>query len=602
MPLPPYTEATILGQTSTESFQRGQDYFQRGAVASLVQREQTLEADVWGSDADPYRVRATWGASGGVEATCTCPYHWGGWCKHIAAALLAGLHQPELIEERPHLPELLAGLDREQLQALVLKLAEYEPRVVPVIEAQIPLLAPHAHAAGSPVPAAAPDGAPPGPVPTPVDPEAVRRQIRTLLRGLAQMRPSEAYGYVGGMVRAVSEVLGQAQHLIEAGDGRGALVVVEAVTEEYLVGWEMLDDSDGYASDFFRELGEVWTEALLSGDLNAQERRAWIEKLEAWQGELARYGIDDVFDPALSAAVQGWDDPPLQRVLRGEIPERGAWEGEAPPWADELAEVRLRVLDRQGRNQEYLYLAEAEGQSHRYAAMLARLGRGAEALAYGREHLSTAREALDLAKALWERGEIERGLESAEMGLTREGPKIELASWLRDRAAEQGQTERALAAAQIAFEASLSLADYRQVQALAGASWPALRTKLLERLRQAKSYFPQGPVDIFLHEGLIADAITAVDDGVGHVLVEQVADAAITSHPEWVMRAARRQAEEIMDQGKAQHYGAAARWLGKARTAYRAAGRENEWRAYLADLLDRHGRKYKLVPLLEALK
>ena len=56
------------------------------------------------------------------------------------------------------------------------------------------------------------------------------------------MRPSEAYGYVGGMVGAVSELLGQAERLIEAGDGRGALSVVEAVTEEYLAGWEMLDE------------------------------------------------------------------------------------------------------------------------------------------------------------------------------------------------------------------------------------------------------------------------------------------------------------------------------------------------------------------------
>src|SRR5207253_11221121 len=56
MTLPTYTEATIRAQTSTESFQRGQDYYRRGAVASLVQRDETLEADVWGSDADPYRV------------------------------------------------------------------------------------------------------------------------------------------------------------------------------------------------------------------------------------------------------------------------------------------------------------------------------------------------------------------------------------------------------------------------------------------------------------------------------------------------------------------------------------------------------------------
>lgn len=144
MTLPTYTEATIREQTSPESFQRGQDYYQRGAVASLVHRGEALEADVWGSDTDPYRVQVTWGDGGVVDTSCTCPYDWGGWCKHIAAALLAGLHQPEKIEERPPLPELLSGLDREQLQALVLKLTEYEPRITAVIEAQVPLLAPAA--------------------------------------------------------------------------------------------------------------------------------------------------------------------------------------------------------------------------------------------------------------------------------------------------------------------------------------------------------------------------------------------------------------------------------------------------------------------------
>ena len=57
-----------------------------------------------------------------------------------------------------------------------------------------------------------------------------------------------------------------------------------------------------------------------------------------------------------------------------------------------------------------------------------------------------------------------------------------------------------------------------------------------------------------------------------------------------------------MDQGKAQYYDAAARWLARARTAYRHAGREAEWRAYHQELLEQHGRKYKLVPLLKALR
>ena len=63
----------------------------------------------------------------------------------------------------------------------------------------------------------------------------------------------------------------------------------------------------------------------------------------------------------------------------------------------------------------------------------------------------------------------------------------------------------------------------------------------------------------------------------------------------------RRQAEAIMEGGKSRLYGAAARWLEKARTASLAEGQEDEWRAYVRNLLDRHKRKYSLVPLLEAL-
>jgi uncharacterized Zn finger protein len=595
MSLPTYSDAAIRAHTSADSFQRGREYHQRGAATSLVQHGPLLEADVWGTDVDPYRVQITFATDGLVAATCTCPYDWGGWCKHIVAALLAARDQPDQIDERLPLPELLGGLDRDQLQTLLLKLTDYEPRIASVIETQVALLT-----APSPPPSRSSKirSLPPR---APLDARALRQQVRALLRSLERMRPSQAYGYVSGVVAAVSEVLGRASQLLEAGDGRGALIVLEAVTEEYLAGWELLDDSDGEASDFFRELGAVWTEALLTADLSAKERRAWIPKLEAWQRELDDYGVDDAFGPARSAAEHGWEYPPLQRVLRGEIGEHGAWDGDAPAWADELTRARLTILERQERFEEYLHLADAEGQTDRYATMLVRLGRGADALAYAREHLMTPQEALTLATALWERGEIERSLECAELGLTREGPKGALASWLRDRATEQGQTERALRAATVAFDAELTLAAYLKVQELAGSDWPTHRPRLLDRLRKVRSYAPQGPVEIFLHEGLIPDAIAAVNEGATHRLVELVADAAVSSHPDWVIKASRQQAEPIMEEGRAQYYDAAARWLSKARAAYQATGRQQEWQRYLAGLLARHQRKYKLVPLLKTL-
>jgi uncharacterized Zn finger protein len=140
------------------------------------------------------------------------------------------------------------------------------------------------------------------------------------------------------------------------------------------------------------------------------------------------------------------------------------------------------------------------------------------------------------------------------------------------------------------------------MQELAGSDWPAHRLKLLDRLRTVRSYYPQGPVEIFLHKGLIIDTIAAVNEGATHTLVEQVADAAITAHPDWVIKASRQQAEPILDEGKAQYYDAAARWPGKARAAYQAADRQKEWLLFLTGLLARHQRKYKLVPLLQALR
>jgi uncharacterized Zn finger protein len=56
-----------------------------------------------------------------------------------------------------------------------------------------------------------------------------------------------------------------------------------------------------------------------------------------------------------------------------------------------------------------------------------------------------------------------------------------------------------------------------------------------------------------------------------------------------------------MDDGKALYYHAAANWLARARDAYRATGREQEWQSYRADLLNRHRRTYTRMPLLKAL-
>lgn len=620
MEIPALSEATIRSHSAPESYSRGRSYYERGAVTSLALRGNTLEADVEGSEYTPYRVRVTFDKGGITDATCTCPYDWGGWCKHIVAALLSYLYRDDAVETRPELATLLADLDRAQLQALLVGLAENDPDLADAIERQVALLRlanlkPPARQAG-------------GPRQSPIDQVAIRRQVQLAMQPPRRGRYDDydSYDYDdedpgGEVVEAVRPLLARAREFLAGGDGRTALAILEALTVEYLAGCqalsERLDDMYGLSlaevgpGEFVGELAEAWAEAILSANLSEDEREEWGEKIAGWRDEAEDLGVGEAFDIALTAAEQGWEYPPLRRVLAGEITELGAWDGPSPVFSDELALIRLAILERQERYQEYLYLAEAEGQIERYVLMLAKIGRTDEAVSEGLQYLRTPNDLLALAKVLREQGDMEGAWRIADHGMSLEAPraedgygsyfvgsqKAELAAWASDLAAGLGQRERALRAATTAFRLSPSLAAYLKVQNLAGEGWEVTKPQLLDDLRRSAS--ADAKVDIFLHEGLIDDAIAAVKDGYGYGLLERVMDAALATRPEWVIKAASAQAEQIMDAGDAQHYDRAVGWLRRVRVAFHAAGRTADWQGYVGSIKAKHGRKYKLMGLIE---
>ncbi len=588
-----FGEALIRENSSPESFRRGLDYYRRGSVDSVIRQGEELRAEVAGSGVAPYDVRVVFDAAGIIEAWCSCPYDWGGWCKHIVAALLCAVHEPESVREMPALEEALCGLDREQLESVLLRLAEQDPHLADAIEREVslPPEAPSSGAASQPPRAG-------------VDVDSIRYRVHSVIRSLDRMRPSEAYWHVGGAVEEVRRVLDGAWAFIEAGEGRDALLVLEAITDEYAEAWEWLDDSNGEVGDFFHELGEAWTEALLGAELTRSEREGWGEKLEAWREGLEVYAGGEAFYAPLLAAERGWDHPTLARVLAkpGEVTETAS----APEQEDDddlLTVARLNVLERQGRYEEYLRLAEHAGEVSRRAVMLVRVGRTEEAVEYGLGCLSAPEEALAVAEALREQQELERALRIGEHGLSLEGRKAKLAVWVRELASGIGRPEPALRAAVIAFREEPALSSYLRVRELAGEGWSEHRARMLDHLRRRSgSCYPGGHVEVFLHEGMVRDAIAAVEEGPVEALIERVAEAAVESHPDWVIGACRRRAEEIMDGGRSRHYSGAVGWLTKVRAAYRAAGRRGEWRRYIEGLIARHGRKYKLRPMLETLR
>ena len=591
-----FTEASIRRQASAESYKRGQQYYRTRAVDSLLQRGAMIQGEVSGSQISPYYVHLYAEPVGVTGATCTCPYDWGGWCKHIVAVLLTCIHEPEKIVERPTLEEVLSDMDRDQLHGLLLKLAERDLALVDSIERELSILRARSTQSESH------HVSDPGPGDTPVVERSIRRRVRAILHSLDHIRQSEAYWHVGKVVEQLDEVLEEAWSLIEAGDGRNALDILKAVTEEYMAGWQTLDDSDGEVSGFFYDLGRAWTEAILTADLTPDGFAGWGTRLKTWRKALADYGVDGAFAAAIAAADQGWDSEPLQRVLKGETLEEGVSTDDALYSVEGLTTARLSVLERQGRLQEYVHLARAGGDNERCVRMLVRLGRSQDAVEYGMQHLRAADEAQSLAVVLRDRNELEKALRVAEHGLTLAGHIAPLAIWVRDLAKDMGDLTRAVPAAVIAVRSDPDLASYLVAKDLAGECWPQYRTEILDHLRNGDSFILEGRLEVFLHEGLVADAIALVGRKGDDTEVAKVVDAALESHPGWVIETCRHRAERIMNAAKSERYEYAFKWLAKAQQAYRAAGREDDWQSYLEELLVLHRRKYRLVPMLRALE
>ena len=577
-------EDRIRDYSSPESFRKGEAYYRQGAVLSLTRRGDELHADVAGSDLAPYKVRVFFDEAGFTDATCSCPYDWGGWCKHIVAVLLARARNPEAVRDLPALEETLSGLDRDQLRELLLKLAERDPSLAGAIEGELSLYAP-------------PGG-------SMVNAEAIRRRLHSSVHD-TDYRYYDDYWSPGGDLDEARRVLDGAWDFIRGDDNRNALAILEAITEEYLetgdsLDWEMMEDYGGELLDFFKEVGAALAEALLAvDDLSPKEREDWSANLDLWLGELGEYDTGyNTFGAAFRAVEQGWSYPPLVRVLEGRTPEDEFFEELLD---DPLTAARLNVLERRGRHEEYLRLSEAANEVTAHAVMLTRLGRTGEAVEYSMERLATPEETLTVAEALREGGDPEAALRVGEHGLSLEDRKSRLTNWVRDLAEGMGRPELALRAAVEAFRADPGLASYQRTRELSGGDWPEYRERLLEHLRRNTSYYPSGPVDVFLHEGLIEDAIAAVRQSPVEALVARIAGAAVESHPDWVIEVCCGKAGEIMDGGRSKDYEDAISWLEKARETYLLSGREEEWHDYLDGLIDRHRRKYKLRPMLESL-
>lgn len=555
---PNITEASIRRNATAKSFERGQQYYRAGAVVNLVRRDNIIQALVEGSEYEPYRVSLVVDAGGIRQASCSCPYDYEGWCKHLIAVALACCHNPDLIRAAPNLQELLSPLNLEQTRDLFGKLAEEDPTLLDRIEQWVPVL--------STTTATAPKSG--HQRQTAIDPAPFRAQARALIRETA--RDLEYGSEMDLISEKLPDLVEPARQCLLHDDGENAIAILQAIAETLAEQWDDVVEYGLEGESAISCLDPLLAEAILLAMPAPQARIDLQVQIETWEDLFS-----GSFPLSTEALRQGWDDPELVDILQG----RGGllYPEDRPDGADELAQIRLNLLERQNRLPEYLHFARAAEQWASYLTLLIRLDRTTEALSF-QDRLQFLDDAFAVAKVLREKNDLQEALQVAQKGLslpkrlsgwgamqrfdpdnnadvTNYRDRYELAHWASELAEGMGDGDTALELRIVAFKANPSLEEYQRVAMLAAGRWPTIQPELLHYLRGLASWVAmEAQVDIFLTENLVDDAIAAVSTYGRSELLMRVMDAAVPVNPHWVADKAQSKAQEIIDRGKAEKY------------------------------------------------
>ncbi len=285
------SEDQIRALATPQSYQRGEAYYSNGAVLRVIRRGDHIFADVSGSQYEPYKVQVALSEEGAVNrAFCTCPYDWGGYCKHIVAVLLTLVHDPDRVIRKPPIEDLLDGLNEEQLRSILLALAKSQTGLVEAIEAEIRVLK---KTAGEPVLEASRHG-------IAVDLGAIKLEI---IRNLGRLRRERDYGDYGYYdydltypPAFLKPHLNQVEALLEAGEPRLALEVMRAIIDAWIDGLVEVDEwiyeayEDAF-TDAALDMDMTLAKVIRSLDLSEQEREELLDDAYYWDEELGSMDI-----------------------------------------------------------------------------------------------------------------------------------------------------------------------------------------------------------------------------------------------------------------------------------------------------------------------
>ena len=288
----------------------------------------TLSATCEGTDIDPYRVTVELMPTEIASTYCSCPYDWGGDCKHIVALLLTYVHEPDAILSLEPLFATLEAKPKSSLLQVISELLKHAPELVPVAQAysNIPVIPLE-----------------PGPLPLVT---AYREQIDSIFEdSFLEQSPLHQ------VMAQLESLRQQAESLAQLGETERALSILHALIHQSIAHY-----SDTAQTGELPWLVDKCTQAFTQIVVNAQEP---VEILEHCQMLLRlSFDAEQVFTPLLTYFLE-------QLCLTQDLADlETAIEQDLDKSPDQQAHVRLLLaLDFQsGQTEDYLRFSESEGE------------------------------------------------------------------------------------------------------------------------------------------------------------------------------------------------------------------------------------------------
>jgi len=562
--LPKPTESHVRELAGERSFERGKSYYRQGAILEPVRLGMELRADCQGSEYAPYQLSVTLAEGGIGEASCTCPYDWGGLCKHPVALLLTYVHTPEAFRVIPPMKQMLAERGKEELLAIIDEMIKREPELISVIE-----LSAATQSAKS------------------VDVETYRRQVRRALR-------HDSPRAIEKELRALRDA---AARLAKAGDwlNAGAVYHVLLVETVHHYGEEIqMMDEDGDIAIIMDEFAQGLGQCLKESNADSQTRRAWLEALlEAELADIELGGIDlapSARDAVLEHATdEEWEW--IEKRVRAEIAKSHDW----------AREVLVRFLaegqERHGQENAAAALIREMGTPQQRAFLLVDEGKTDEAVALARKHFTQLPGLMEqFADALVEAGAKDDALALMTEQAGKKNAYWNYIEWLVKHHRKHGDPQQALKWQQKVFAQHPSPEAFKVLREVSSklGQWEQVRKSALDVLERQKNFGLL--IEIALDESDVPRALELLPrmkSGWGWGWQDyrwKVAEAAEKNHPPAAIALYKEIAEQAIERKNRSAYQEAIEYLKRVKKLYQRLKAQSDWDGYIQSLRTKYER------------